>query len=129
MKNGVDFIYEYSDLNLFQTRAKVLTGKYAGMVVEFGGSYVQSSAESHDFVFDWTLYAHPDNERLHGDHELDVFLKELLVSIVGDRNKDQSAKEKLMSAASSLGVQESRIKIDASFYPYGKASKYKEAQV
>jgi len=27
MKNGIDFIYEYSDLNLFQTRVQILTGK------------------------------------------------------------------------------------------------------
>mgnify|MGYP003342972876 CR=1 FL=1 len=40
LKNKVDYIYEYSDLNLFQTRVKILTGKYSDMIAEYGGSKI-----------------------------------------------------------------------------------------
>ena len=116
MKNNVDFIYEYSDLNLFQTRVKVLTGKYTGMVVEFGGSHVISVLGKHDFTFDWTLYKKPDSGSVLHDDEFQTFLADLLIAVIDDRNHDEDARDKLMEAASKSGVQSPKIKIPDQFY-------------
>ena len=43
MVNGIDFVYEYSDLNLFKTRVKILTGEYADTILEYGGSILVQS--------------------------------------------------------------------------------------
>jgi hypothetical protein len=123
MKNGIDFIYEYSDLNLFQTRAKVLTGKFQGLVVEFGSSAISSSQGKHHFSFDWTVYGLPQNTSVK-KQTFEKFLSKLLIAIIDHRHTDDESGNKIQEAARPLGVQTSSIKIDDSFYPYGKASKY-----
>lgn len=116
MKNNVDFIYEYSDLNLFQTRVQVLTGQYSGMIVEFGASHILSVEGEHDFTFDWTVYKKPDSGSLVHDAQFEKFMSELLIAVINDRNNDPSARNKLMEAASVRGVQNPKIKIPEQFY-------------
>ena len=116
MKNNVDFQYEYSDLNLFQTRVQVLTGKYTGMVIEYGSSHVVSVLGKHDFTFDWTLYKKPDSGSVIHDDEFQTFLADLLIAVIDDRNHDKDARDKLMEAASVRSVQSSKIKIPDQFY-------------
>ena len=101
MKNNIDFIYEYSDLNLFYTRVKVLTGQYKGLIAEFGGSrlaqWTEKNKEKNNFNFDYLLYEIPEqlkNYKLRGNLEFEKFLAYLLVDIIGDRNNDPEAKEK-----------------------------------
>jgi hypothetical protein len=120
MKNGIDFIYEYSDLNLFHTRVKVLTGKYAGIVLEFGGSVLTQINDKNQFTFDYTLYEVPDTfyvPRLGTDGEFIKFLGYLLVDVIDARNKDTKESKKLEEAASHKGKTTSDIKINEIYYP------------
>lgn len=120
MKNGVDFIYEYSDLNLFHTRVEILTGKYAGIILEFGGSVLAQTGDKNTFTFDYILYQVPDQfyaPRLRTNGEFNNFLGYLLVDVIDCRNKDPQWKEKLDEAASYIGKQNPSIKVDQKFYP------------
>lgn len=119
LKNKIDYIYEYSDLNLFQTRVKILTGDYANIILEFGGSAVtqRSDTPGGEFNFDYTLYYKPDNlkeVKLLGNKEFEAFLSEVLITIVNDRKDDRNERNKLHEAADNKNVSE--IKIDNSFY-------------
>lgn len=119
MKNGIDFIYEYSDLNLFQTRVQILTGKYAGIILEFGGSVLAQFSGKNTFTFEYTLYEVPDQfygPRLRTDGEFNEYLGYLLVHVIQSRNLDPKEKEKLDEAASAEGKQYSNIKISESWY-------------
>jgi hypothetical protein len=120
MKNGIDFVYEYSDLNLFQTRVKVLTGKYAGMVLEFGGSVLIQNGVNNNFNFEYTFYELPKNLTLKGikkDKGILQFLADLLVAVIDARRNDPKEHDKLMEAASVEGKQYSNINIDRKWYP------------
>lgn len=120
MKNKVDYVYEYSDLNLFQTRVKILGGKYAGVILEFGGSGLTVVGKDASFAFEYTLYEKPEtlaNIPLRGDPDFEKYLGKVLVSIVGDRRKDKDERAKLDQAASVQGAS-SNIKIDSFFYPH-----------
>jgi hypothetical protein len=110
MKNNIDFIYEYSDLNVLQTRVEVLKGKYANTIFEYGGSGVMTGAGTPTFSFDYQLYVCPNGEPSN------KFLTNLLVSVIAARNSDADEKSKSEEAASAYGVQNSRIKIPESFY-------------
>ena len=119
MKNGIDFIYEYSDLNLFQTRVQIFTGKYAGIILEFAGSVLAQIGNKNTFTFEYILYEVPDqfySPNLRTNGEFNEFLGYLLVDVIDCRNKDSKEKEKLHEAASSKGVKENLIKIDPKFY-------------
>jgi hypothetical protein len=115
MVNEKDFIYEYSDLNLFQTRVKVLTGKYKDIVVEFGTSGIMQGDFVPMFNFDYTLYQAPDNFKV--TFEFEEYLADLLINVICHRNNDNLSESKLQQAAHVDGVQDSQIKIDKSFYP------------
>lgn len=124
MKNKKDYIYEYSDLNKFQTRVKILTGDYAEVILEFGSSYVTRIAgkKGGQFTFTYTLYAVPENLatlNLREDEPFQRYISTLLQSIIRDRKKDRKEKYKLMQAASNMGVVDSIIKIDDKFYIKG----------
>jgi hypothetical protein len=110
MKNNIDFIYEYSDLNVLQTRVEVLKGKYANTILEYGGSGVMTGAGTPVFNFDYQLYVCPKGEPSKR------FLTDLLISVIADRNADTEAKAKSEEAASAYGIQNSKIKIPESFY-------------
>jgi hypothetical protein len=121
MKKNKDYIYEYSDLNLFQTRVKILSGEYQGVILEFGSSYIASSSNSNNqvFNFDYTLYEKPanlENIMLKGDRAFETFLSTLLINIINDRKKDKKEQQKLWEAAGVAGVQSSRIKINEKYY-------------
>lgn len=123
MKNKKDYIYEYSDLNKFQTRVQVLTGDYAEVILEFGSSYVTRVAgvKGGQFTFDYAIYAVPENlwsVNLKQDTNFEKYLSELLQSIIKDRKKDKKETQKLMQAA-SVGGAISTIKIDERFYNKG----------
>lgn len=118
MKNKKDYIYEYSDLNLFQTRVKILTGEYAGIILEFGGSKLIQAFNVQDFNFNYTLYELPENLKsiqLTSNVNFERYLSKLLISIIKDRRKDKTEKGKLEIAASVKGCV-SEIKIDEKFY-------------
>jgi len=116
MKVKKDFIYEYSDLNLFQTRAKILSGKYKDIIVEFGTSGVMHGKNFHPtFNFEYAIYESPSNFEITKDFE--NYLTDLLINIIDCRKKDEGEKYKLEEAASFEGVQSSMIKISKEFYP------------
>jgi len=120
MKNKIDYIYEYSDLNLFQTRVQILTGNYAGIILEFGSSVLEQWKDQNSFKFDYTLYAIPDNfkvSELRANTEFNAFLAYLLVDIIDDRNHDKDAKSKLESTARLNNTDKCAIDIDPIFYP------------
>ena len=119
MKNGIDFVYEYSDLNLFYIRTQILTGKYAGIILEFGSSMLAQCEADNYFKFDYILYEVPDQfygPRLRTDGEFNEFLAYLLVDIIDHKNKDPKEHYKLMQAASARGALPNSIKIDPKFY-------------
>lgn len=119
MKNGIDFVYEYSDLNLFQTRVQILTGEYADTILEFGGSILAQERNNNTFTFEYELFQiprHLANVQLKGTKDFEMFLGYLLVDIIDSRNKDKEEHSKLMEAASVQGVKSNTIKIDSKFY-------------
>ena len=120
MKKGKDFIYEYSDLNVLKTRVKILTGKYADTILEFGGSMLAQIGDKNTFTFEYELFQLPRNlanTQLKGTKEFELFLGYLLVDVINARNKDKKEHQKLTEAASADGVFNSVIKIDDKFYP------------
>lgn len=120
MKNGTDFVYEYSDLNLFHTRVQIITGKYAGIILEFGGSGIAICKDKNLFNFDYILYEVPDQfygPKLRQEQEFNEFLAYLLVDVIDARNHDPLEKEKLNEAASTGGIASSKIKINNNWYP------------
>lgn len=119
MKNGKDFIYEYSDLNLFQTRVKILAGKYTGLVLEFGGSLLRQINDQNTFSFEYILYEVPakfEGQSLRGNKEFEEFAGNLLIDVVNARNKDPKEKKKLEAAASAIGKVGHNIEINAGWY-------------
>lgn len=123
MKNGIDFIYEYSDLNLFQTRVKVLTGKYSGLVLEFGGSLLAQDGKNNDFSFQYTFYELPKfltMEDMKQDQNILQFLSDLLIAVIVSRRNDPNEHSKLMEAASAKGKTTANIEIDTKWYPFKK---------
>ena len=124
MINNTDYIYEYSDINLFQTRVKVLTGHYADLVLEFGGSALEQSEGVNNFHFDYTLYAIPENlskYKLRGTSDFEQFLSDLLIAIIVDRREDKDWKAKLDNATQLKRVT-STIMLDPQFYPQSSAT-------
>jgi len=123
MKNNIDYIYEYSDLNLFQNRAQILTGKYKDVILEFGASgimkYVEDGYIMSRFDFDYDVYENPHNLDLN-NREFELFCGELLTNIIKDREDDPDNYGKLMQAASEHGVQDSKIRISDKWYPNGR---------
>ena len=119
MKNEIEFIYEYSDLNLFHTRVKILTGKYAGIILEFGSSLLTQWEDKNTFTFDYILYEVPDQfygPKLRTDSEFNNFLAYLFVDVIDCRNKDPEELLKHHEAASKKGKTYSNIKIGKRFY-------------
>jgi len=100
MINGVDFVYEYSDLNLFHTRVKVLTGFYKDLVFEYGGSMLAQIGDKNTFTFEYILYEVPD--KFHG---------------ISCRKSDPNELEKLHEAASLEGKTTHSIDINEKYYP------------
>jgi len=120
MKNNIDFIYEYSDLNLFQTRVQILTSKYAGIILEFGSSILAQIGDKNTFTFDYILYEVPDQfhgPTLRNNKKFNEFLGYLLVDVIRARNNDPKEFNKHQEAASVLGNTNSTIKIDDIYYP------------
>ena len=125
MKNNIDYIYEYSDLNLFQTRVKVLTGHYADLVLEFGGSGLEQSEGVNNFHFTYTLYAIPErlsNYKLRGTPDFEQFLSDLLIDIIDDRRNDPDMIAKLDNATGDLGPVISSIMLAPQFYSQNTAT-------
>ena len=119
MKNAKDFIYEYSDLNLFRTRVQVFTGEYADTILEFGGSILAQWGDKNEFTFEYELFQIPQHLKdikLKQDQEFQQFLTQLLVDVIAARNKDKEEYAKLMQAASAKGAPPCTIKIDPWFY-------------
>lgn len=119
MKNGEDFIYEYSDLNLFRTRVQVLSGEYADTILEFGGSMLAQWDDKNEFTFEYELFQIPQHlkdVKLKQDENFQQFLAQLLVDVIGTRKKDKKEPQKLKQAASVEGAPPCKIKIDPWFY-------------
>lgn len=91
MENGIDFEYEYSDLNLLHTRVKVLTGDYAGLIFEYGGSALAQWENKNSFIFNYTLYEVPepfDGPTLRKEVSFNEFIAYLIVDVIKARNND-----------------------------------------
>jgi len=119
MKNCIDFIYEYSDLNIFKTRVKILTGEYADTILEFGGSILAQCGNQNTFTFEYELFQVPQhlaNIQLKGNKDFEMFLGYLLVDVIDARNNDPEEHIKLTQAASVRGALPNTIKIDPKFY-------------
>ena len=119
-----DFIYDYSDLNLLQTRVQVLNGEYAGMIVEIGGSSLTQWQDKNHFNFEYTLYQYPDSKsNLEQTEEFKQFISSLIVGFVDHRRNSLDWKEQLEAACDGLNT--CSIKIDRKFYP----DNYKQRKV
>jgi hypothetical protein len=119
MQHLKDFIYEYSDLNVLHTRVKLLTGVYAGLIFEYGGSMLAISNEENTFTFEYTLYEVPigyDAVALRKDPAFNEYIAYAIIAVITARRNDKDELENLHEAASVDGVQNSKIKINACFY-------------
>lgn len=119
MKNKVDFVYEYSDLNLFHTRVKVLTGLYKGLIFEYGGSMLTQYENQNTFTFDYILYEVPkkfNGPSLRKDKAFNEFIAYLIVDAITCRKNDPEEKQKLDEAASAIGKINPSINIDEKYY-------------
>jgi len=123
MKNNIDFIYEFSDLNLFHTRVQVLTGQYKDLVFEFGGSglmeWIENGEYKNKFDFSYALYEIPEalkSRQLETNPEFEKFLMNLVIDVIGDRTNDTEWKTKINEAASADGMKSSKIKINNNHY-------------
>jgi hypothetical protein len=115
MKNEIDYIYEYSDLNPYYTRVKILTGEYQGVILEFGHFDMKLKSKKKKLTFDFTLYEKPtkfENVRLKEDKEFTEYLSEVLISILEAREADIHQLQKFMEAEEV----KSTIKINERFY-------------
>ena len=129
MENKKDFIYEYSDLNLFKNRVKVLTGLYADLILEYGHSHIERTSDLIKFEFEYELFEVPNkikNIAVKGNQEFENFLTELLVNVIECRKNDPNEYDKLMQAASVDGVNDSVIEINENFYVVNKKILKKE---
>jgi hypothetical protein len=120
MINNIDFIYEYSDLNLFKTRCKVLSGHYTDLVLEFGGSVLEQGPNGNRFIFESELFTIPESlsaYQLKGTPDFEQFLSDLLIAIIIDRRNDPDMKAKLDATASNAGPTKCIIEIDTKYYP------------
>ena len=120
MINGIDFVYEYSDLNLFHTRVKVLTGFYKDLIFEYGGSMLAQIGDKNTFTFEYILYEVP--EKFHGpslrkDDAFNTFIAYLIVDVISCRKADPDEKNKLDSAIGTYeGKQYADIPISEHYY-------------
>ena len=127
MKNGIDFIYEYSDLNLFHTRVQILTGKYAGIIMEFGGSILTQLGDKNTFNFDYIIYETPDQfygPKLRTDTEFNKFAGYLIVDVINCRNKDPDEQLNIDEVTSNDGKIGCNIQISEKWYPNGYPKRY-----
>jgi hypothetical protein len=106
MKNNKDFTYAYSDINLFQTKVTILTGKYKDIELEFASSGVMSGLGKPLFNFEYQLYKTPDDFEI--TNKFEDYLTNLLIAVIDDRNNDSNSKEKLDNA-STLGYEKSTV--------------------
>lgn len=133
MKHHVDFIYEYSDLNPLFTRVKILTGQYAGMVLEYGGSVLHQWEDKNEFRFEYILYEVPepyDCATLRKDAAFNEFIGLLLVDVITARREDPNERLNIREAAADRGIQNSIIPINIGFYEDKgvNRNKYKQPQ-
>lgn len=122
MVNGIDFQYEYSDLNYLRTRVKVLTGMYAGLIFEYGGSVLAQWEDKNSFTFEYALYEVP--EPFHGptlrkEASFNEFIAYLIVDVIKDRTENINEKRDLYEAVSPLGKTYSNILINEKYYTEG----------
>jgi len=119
MENGVDFEYEYSDLNLFHTRVKVLSGVYTGLVFEYGTSVLAQWGDKNSFTFEYILYEVPnqfEGPTLRKDAGFNEFIAYLIVDVIKARQNDAHEKVKLHEAANAGGKKYSSILINKKYY-------------
>jgi hypothetical protein len=117
MQNGVDFIYEYSDLNMYHIRVHVLTGDYAGLIFELGGSGIGQDGVNSTFVFEYTLYKKPDAYKdivLRGNPEFEKFISDVILDVICTRHVDPDDDRKLEQ--SFKPDNRCNIEIDSVFY-------------
>jgi len=129
MKNGIDFVYEYSDLNLLQTRVKILTGEYAEIVLEFAGSNLAQWEDKNLFTFNYTLYEVPNKfsgPKLRTDKQFNEFLAYLLVDVIAARKTDEQEQNKLFDALNE--TNRLNIQIDDKYYPNNHRKFIKQPQ-
>jgi hypothetical protein len=120
MKKNKDFIYEYSDLNMLQTRVLVKTGIYKDLIFDFTSARIDSGPLGSQFSFGYTLYQKPlqfENTILRGNPQFEKFIADLVIAVILARRKDKKELEKLSKAAGPDWFQNSKIKVDSKFYP------------
>jgi hypothetical protein len=131
MKNGIDFLYDYSDLNMYHIRVHVLTGDYAGLIFELGGSGIGQSIEKTTFVFEYTLYKKPDAYKdivLRGNPEFEKYISGVILKVIETRQSDPDDDKKL--GQSFKPDNKCNIEIDSVFYTpelVSAANKFKGA--
>lgn len=119
MQNHIDFEYEYSDLNVLQTRVKILTGEYTGLVFEYGGSVLTQWEDKNSFTFEYTLYEVPelfDGPTLRKTAAFNEFIAYLIVDVVKARREDKYELSKIHEAASNIGKTYANIPINQKYY-------------
>jgi hypothetical protein len=115
LQNNRDFRYEYSDLNLFQTRVELLTGAYAGTILEYGSSRFEQSPSHHDFYFDYEIYHRPEGINTAAD-EFVEYIGRTILAVLAARAVDPEEFDLHQQAASARGKQGSAITIDEAYY-------------
>lgn len=123
MENGKDYIYEYSDLNRFYTRVKVLTGEFKDVIFEYGDTVLkqQQAVPGGELTFNYIIYEKPDHivQGLRGNKEFEAFVLDTILNVITERKKDEleflKAQESLAHDMSMVN-RRSKIHINESFY-------------
>lgn len=117
MKDGIDFVWDYSDLNMYHIRVQVLAGEYAGLIFELGGSGIGQDGVHSKFVFEYILYEKPETYKdvmLRGNPVFEQYLSHLILKVIETRQSDPEDKKKL---ARSFDINNKcNIEIDNTFY-------------
>jgi len=117
MKNGIDFLYDYSDLNMYQIRVHVLTGDYTGLIFELGGSGIGQSIEKTVFAFEYTLYKKPDAYKdvpLRGNPKFEKDISEIILKVIEARQSDPDDTKRLSKSFDPSNKCD--VQIDSAFY-------------
>lgn len=120
MEYGVDYIYDYSDLNRLNIRTLLLTGKFKGTILEYSRIEHEIFEDGSNLLeFDKIFYQLPDNKTSMDKEtydELEQYITDVLVEIVNHRRNNKGDVYRLLNANVIDGTRFCMIKIDDRFY-------------
>jgi len=119
MKNGVDYIFDYSDLNRLHLRIQLLTGPYKDLIFETHTIESDISEKGNFLTFNHIFYQVPfiiaNTDELN---KLKTYMAEVICHVVDDRRNDPMTGWNMIAADEAMRnkARFCKIKIDDKFY-------------